>query len=64
MKNEKIYQENAKHYHLTQQPDYENIKNEFRNIKGIQRYQFIWSVVHWEDSRQKMVLTWMENEEK
>ena len=44
MENEKKYQENTKHYHLTQQPDYKNIKNRDRNIQGIQQYLFDYKI--------------------
>ena len=40
MENEEKYRENVKHDHLTQQPNYENIKYKFKNIQGIQWYQF------------------------
>lgn len=39
--NEGKYQENTKHNHLTQPPNYENIKNIFRNIQVIQQYRFL-----------------------
>ena len=40
IENEEKYWENAKHHHLTQPFDYENIKNGFRNIQGIKQNQF------------------------
>ena len=42
VENEAKYRDKANHNHLTQPPDYENIKRGFRNIQEIQQYQFTW----------------------